>query len=137
MADADCHVGMAPGRRHYTVRDLVLVAWALAVLDVRLGGRDPRALFPLVWAELGRRAYTAEAAALPRQCLSQIHQARLPALRGSACSAPVFTEQGSGLHASPQHDARRRWNEPCACTSAASCLGASALACFVLPFLGP
>lgn len=79
LADTDSNVGMAPGRRQYTMRDLVLVAWALAVLDMNLCGRTPGALFPLVWAELGRRAHTAEAAALPRQCLSQIHQARLPA----------------------------------------------------------
>ena len=89
MSDTNSNVGMAPGRWQYTIRDLVLVAWALAILDVRLGGRDPRALFPLVWAELGRRAHMAEAAALPRQCLFQIHQARLHGLRGSACAAPA------------------------------------------------
>ena len=89
MSDTDSNVGMAPGRRQYTIRDLVLVAWALAILDVRLGGRDPGALFRPVWAELGRRAHTAEAAALPRQCLFQIHQVRLRGLRGSACSPPA------------------------------------------------
>ena len=87
MSDAECNMGAAPpGRRHYTVRDLVMIAWALAVLDRRLGGRDPGAVFPLVWAELGRRAPTAEAEALLRQSLSQIHQARPPGWHGCAAS---------------------------------------------------